>query len=650
MLDAMAVALGEIFTGSHLFHLLAGILVGIVIGILPGLGGTAGMALLLPFVYGMDSGAALAMMIGLLAILATADTFTSVLMGIPGSAGSQATVMDGFPLAQRGEARRALAAAFTASLIGGVLGAVALTGFVQIARPLVLAFGAPELLMLTVFGLSMVGVLSGTNWARGLAACGLGLLIGNIGPAPATGHMRLTFGSAYLSDGLPLVVLALGIFAVPEIIDLLTRRGAIAQHSGFGGNWLTGVRDTLRNWWLVLRSSVIGCIVGAIPGLGGAVVDWIAYGHAVQTAKDKSQFGKGDIRGVIAPESANNAKEGGALVPTLIFGIPGSGATAILLGGFVLIGIQPGPRMITDQLDIVYLIIWSLAFANVIGAAICFALAGTVARLADLRYAIVAPFMISIILFGAFQATRNWGDLIGVLAIGLAALAFKRMGWPRPPLLIGFVLASGSEIYLYQTIQLYGFDWLGRPIVLALIAMTLISVFLGVRTQVNTEASTTNFVVPFKAQILFTILLAGIAVLAIWDAWSIPRISRMFPFYVASAVLLFATLSLFLDWRTRVMKSRRGLSPAELGGNNMIQLALDLRYVLWLVGVLGLIALIGFLPAIALFTLIFLMVEGAMRPLPALALSAAAPAVLYALSQSLIIRFPQGMFSVLFAF
>ena len=638
MLDALALALGDLLTVGHLLALLTGVLVGIVIGVLPGLGGTAGMALLLPFVYGMEPAAALAMMIGLLAVLATADTFTSVLMGIPGSAGSQATVMDGFPLAKQGQARRALAAAFTASLIGGLFGALALTGFVQIARPLVLSFGAPELLMLTVFGLSMVGVLSGGNWARGLAACGVGLLIGNIGPAPATGHMRLTFGNAYLSDGLPMVVLALGVFALPEIVDLLGRRGAIAERTGLSGAWLQGVRDTLRNWWLVLRSSVIGCLVGAIPGLGGAVVDWIAYGHAVQTSRDRSQFGKGDIRGVIAPESANNAKEGGALVPTLIFGIPGSGATAILLGGLVLIGIQPGPRMITAQLDVVYLMIWSLALANIAGALLCFGLSGAIARLADLRYAIIAPFMLAIVMFGAFQATRNWGDLITVAAIGVAALAFKRMGWPRPPLLIGFVLASGAEIYLYQTIQLYDFEWLTRPIVMVLIALTLVSVLLGIRARVDTEGSDKRPVPPFAAQLVFTLAIAGLAVLAIWDAWNIPRISRLFPFYVGTAVLVFAVISLLPAWFQRHRHSP-GLA---------VQVAVDLRYIGWFAGLLGLVALIGFLPAIAAFTFAFLMIEGRLRPLSALALAGVAPAVLYALSQALVVRFPQGVLTLPF--
>jgi len=636
MIDAMFAALETLLSGTHLLHLLIGIGVGIIIGILPGLGGTVGMSLLLPFIYGMDSNSALATMIGLMAVLATADTFTSVLMGIPGSAGSQATVMDGFPLAKRGEALRALSAAFTASLIGGLLGAIALTGVVQIARPLVLAFGAPELLMLTVFGLSMVGVLSGDNWARGLAACGVGLLIGNIGPAPATGHMRMTFGSSYLSDGLPLVVLALGIFALPEIIDLLGRQGSIAKRPSMKGGALQGIRDTLRNWWLVLRCSFLGAAVGAIPGLGGAVVDWIAYGHAVQTSRDKSTFGQGDIRGVIAPESANNAKEGGALIPTLIFGIPGSGATAILLGGMILIGIQPGPAMLQSNLNIVYLIIWSLALANIFGALLCFALSTPMSRIAELQYAIIAPFMLAIVMFGAFQATRNWGDIISVVVLGMAALVFKRMGWSRPPLLIGFVLATGSEVYLYQSLQLYGFDWLTRPIVLGLIALTLGSVLLGARTKVHTEAVDDRGVAPFPAQVLFTAVIAAIGAFAIYDALDLPYISRIFPIWVGIGVISFAALSLVISYRQARASSVAPIPFASLWRN-------DGRYCAWILALIASVGLIGLLPAIGLFSLVFLRVESSLRWRSILQIAAVAPAVLYGLSRAMVIRFPQGV-------
>ncbi|PKP64750.1 MAG: tricarboxylate transporter, partial [Alphaproteobacteria bacterium HGW-Alphaproteobacteria-8] len=311
MIDVFFAALAELLTFQHIGFMLIGVVIGLCIGVLPGLGGIAGLSLLIPFLYGMDDVSALAMLIGLVAVIPTSDTFASVLMGIPGSSASQATVLDGFPLAKQGQAARALSAAFISSLFGGVFGALILTGFVLIARPLILAFGSAELFMLSLLGLSMVAVLSGRSLMKGMAACGLGLLLGSVGGAPATGEFRMVFGLTYLYDSIPLVVVGLGLFAVPEIADLLRSNRAIAEGARLGAGWFQGVRDWWANLFLSIRCAGIGCLVGAIPGLGGSVVDWIAYGHAVQTSKDTSKFGKGEIRGVIGPESANNAMQGG---------------------------------------------------------------------------------------------------------------------------------------------------------------------------------------------------------------------------------------------------------------------------------------------------------------------------------------------------
>ena len=457
-------ALVELVSGPHLLYLLIGVVVGIVVGILPGLGGISGLALLLPFVYGMNQGHALAMMMGLVSVTTVSDTFPSILMGIPGSAGSQATILDGFPLAKKGQAARALSASFTASLLGGVFGAILLTFSFVIARPLLLAVGFGEQLMLVLIALTLVGMLTGQSAVKGLASCGLGLLVGAIGAAPATAEYRMTFGYIYLSDGIPLVVVALGIFAIPEILDVLRHQRTIAEGEGrLGAGWGQGIRDTFASWALVLRCSAIGALIGALPGLGGTVIEWISYGHVLQSSKDTSQFGKGDIRGVIAPEAANNAKEGGALIPTLFFGIPGSGTNALLLGGLVLIGLTPGRSMVTDHVDLVYLIIWSLALAHVIGAVICVMLAQPIARLTRVRYALIAPFMIVMIVFAAFQATQDWGDIYLALVLGIGGLALKRFGWSRPAMLIGFVLSKPLEQSLYRTVQVYGLDVLLRP-------------------------------------------------------------------------------------------------------------------------------------------------------------------------------------------
>lgn len=468
---------------GHLLMLLAGVIMGLCVGILPGLGGIAGMTILLPVIYGVDPHKAFALLIGMVAVIPTSDTFPSVMMGIPGSSASQATIMDGYPLAQKGEAARALGAAFTASLLGGLFGALVLSFIVPVARPIVLTFGSPELFMLTIFGMSMVGVLSGDNPINGIFAAGLGVLAGTIGAAPAVAEYRYILGLDYLMDGIPLVVIGLGLFALPEIIDLVIQGSSISQKTTLGKGWLDGVKDVFRHKFILLRCSCIGVLIGFIPGLGGAVVDWIAYGHIIQTSKNIENFGKGDIRGVIAPESASNAKEGGGLIPTFLFGIPGSGSMAIFLGGLLILGIQPGPSMVTDNVDLLYTAIWSLALANVFGAGISIFLSKPITRLTLIPFKYLAPFLILIITFASYQATQSWGDLIALLIVGLIGWIMKQYDMPRPAVLIGFVLSGNLETYLFISVQRYGMDWVQRPIVILIAVVTAISVYLSIRMK-----------------------------------------------------------------------------------------------------------------------------------------------------------------------
>ncbi len=465
-------ALDQVMSVMHLSYLMLGVVIGLVVGIIPGLGGIAGMSLLLPFIYGMDASVGLGMLMGLVAVVPTGDTFTSVLMGIPGSSSSQATVMDGFPLAKKGQAARALSAAFLSSMIGGVVGAIILSLFILVARPVVLAFSSAELFMLTLLGLSVVASLSGGSVFKGLAACGMGLLVGTIGSAPATGDFRFTFDVDYLYDGIPLIIVGLGIFAIPEIIYLLIRNKAIASEGKQLGHGLgQGLKDVLKNLPLVGRSSVFGSLVGAIPGLGGSVVDWMTYSFAMGASKDKSQFGKGEIKGVIAPESANNACSCGSMVPTILFGVPGSGAAAVFLGGMLLLGIQPGVTMVTTHLDLTYTIIWSLALANILGAALCIFLTRPISLLTYIKFSVLAPVILTLILFAAYQATRSLGDFVALGGIALIGVMMKSANWPRPAFLIGFVLSAGAENYFFQSIQFYGDSWFTRPGVLIIAAL-----------------------------------------------------------------------------------------------------------------------------------------------------------------------------------
>lgn len=483
MLEAAVEAAANIANWQYLGWIAVGTFVGLLVGVIPGLGGVTGMSLLLPFIFGMDPYTGLALLMGMAAVVHTSDTFPSVLIGLPGSAGSQATILDGYALARKGEAERALGAAFTVSLVGGVIGALILLGTIVIIRPFVLALGSPELFMFALLGLAMVGLLTGGQPFAGLVGSALGLLLGSIGMAPAAVEYRFTFDTIYLLDGLSIVVIALGLFAIPEMIDLLVDNRPIAKGVLLSGGRRQGVRDAWTHRFLVVRSAVFGNFIGVIPGLGGAVADWMAYGFAKSTAKDDSQFGKGDIRGVIGPESANNAKEAGSLVPTLIFGIPGSPTTAILLGGLLLLGLFPGPDMVSKDLPITISIIWTLVVANILGAAACFLLARQISKVTTIPPRVLVPALLVIITIAVYQSTYHWGDVILMLAIGVLGWWWKQIGWSRAPFLIGFVLAAPAERYLHLAMSRYGLEWLGRPIVIAIAVVIALGLFIEVARQ-----------------------------------------------------------------------------------------------------------------------------------------------------------------------
>ncbi|MBM9595476.1 tripartite tricarboxylate transporter permease [Roseitranquillus sediminis] len=642
MIDALIPALFNLLTLSHLGMLGLGVVMGLTVGILPGLGGIAGLSLILPFTFGMDPSLALAMMVGILAPMHTSDSFPAILMGIPGTASAQATVLDGFPLSKQGEAARALAAAFSASMIGGLIGSLVLTVAVFGAQPIILAMGFGELMMLTIFALSMVGMLTGASPLKGVAAAGVGLLVGTIGGAPATGEFRLHFGTVYLGDGFALVIVGLGLFALPEIVELLRRHGTISESGRLGSGWMEGLRDTIRHRWIVIRCSILGCILGALPGLGGSVADWITYGHVVQSSRDKSRFGKGDIRGVIAPESANNAITGGAMIPTLLFGIPGSGSMAILVGGFIMIGIQPGPSMISSNADLTFTIIWSLAIANVAGAGLCFLIANPVARLTTIPYALIGPVMIVIIFFGAFQATRGWADFFALLGIGIVGIYMKRFGWPRPALLIGFVLSTGLESSFYRVAQVYGFSFLERPIVLVIIALTVLSILVAWRSRPRPDSTKAAEPAPPLVarlpQLVFTGALIAFTLAVIAEALQTSYLGRIFP--LTAGLITLAILLMVL--RTQAMQ--RTVGPALQDDEGQDEYARgNLHYLIWLVGFLCLVGLVGFPLGAAAFVIVFTRAKTDAPFWLTAALAIFSTGVLLTLSYFLILDYPNGL-------
>lgn len=659
MLETMQSAFTSLMSLQHLTYMLLGIVVGLGVGILPGLGGIAGMSLLMPFIYGMDPVSAIAMLVGMVAVIPTGDTFTSVLMGIPGSSASQATVLDGYPLAKKGQAARALSAAFSASLMGGVFGAILLTGFVVVAKPLILMFSTAELFMFAVLGLSVVGVLAGASIVRGVAACGLGIMFGAIGAAPATGESRFDLKLDYLQDGIPLVIIGLGLFAIPELAELMRRHRPIASGAALGSGWFQGVKDTFRNWFLVLRCSALGTFIGAIPGLGGGVVDWIAYGHAVQSTKDSSQFGKGDVRGVIAPESANNALQGGALMPTLLFGIPGSGSMAVFLGGMVLLGLQPGPNMVTTDLNLTYTIAWTLAIASIVGAFICFLLAAPIARITFVPFNLIAPAMIMLICFAAFQARRDLTDLLVLFAIGILGIFLRRFGWPRPAFLIGFVLSGQVESYLYQALQFYGWGFLQRPGVLIIGALAVASLLMAVRSRVSEDGAVATgshslAQVPTEPaggrtrsermpQLVFAVLVLALFVYGVASSYPLSFLGAVFPLSTSVLMLLFTG---FIVWK--LVSGAPGHSThcdqeiAARVGNTHDGSSIW-PSVGWFAFLFGMNALIGFILSLAIFITAFLVMRTTLGWIKSLVYAGLCIGFMVTLGHFLTLDFPAGV-------
>jgi putative tricarboxylic transport membrane protein len=486
VIEALLEGLVLVLQWKALAFMLLGILLGFWVGLLPGLGGATTLALMLPFIYTMQPVEAFAFLLGMHSVTATTGDITSVLFGVPGEAASAATILDGHAMAKKGEAGRALGAALASSLVGALVGAVALAVAIPIVRPLVLTFGSPELFMLAIVGLAFIASLSaqgGRGMLRGFLAGLLGLFFATIGQDPQAGVARYSLGTLYLWQGLDLVPVLVGLFAIPEIIDLFVRGTSIAGTLPAGKlsrGALEGVKDTFRHFGLTIRCSLIGTFIGIMPGMGGAVAQWMAYGHATQSARsaeERKGFGQGDVRGVLGPGAANNSKEGGSLIPTIAFGVPGSTAMAILLGGFFLLGLVPGPDMLSKHLPVTFSMVWTLVLANIITVIACFALLNKLAKLTTVRGNLLIPAILVLVFIGSFTSNNHYGDLVVTLLFGGIGYLMVLAGWPRAPFVLGLVLGKIAENYLYISVARYEAAWLARPVVLVLIAIAVAVIF-----------------------------------------------------------------------------------------------------------------------------------------------------------------------------
>ncbi len=450
------------------------------IGLIPGLGSTTIAAIAIPFLlfnFGDNPTAGIIFLAALGGLNNTLDSVPAVLLGYPGAA-TQVTFLEGHQLAMRGRAAYTLGAIYAVSALGGVIGAVALLATIPFMRPILVRFSFPEIAAMAMFGVLMVSVLSRGAMLKGVISGVLGILISTIGSDDIQGLPRLTFEQVYLLDGLPLIPTLIGFFALPELIDLtMTGRPVAAPGSVSTREVMAGARYGASKWRMAIRQSIFGVFMGAIPGIGSAVIDWLSYAFGMALTKDKSQFGKGSLDGVLFAEAAQNSKEGGQAIPTLAFGIPGGSSWAIVLVGLIFYGIAPGLGMLDQHLDVMVAIVVTLALGNLLITMLGLVATGQIAKVTLVPYPLLAAALFPLVFIAAFQTTTAWGDILVLLAAGGLGLAMKWLGWPRPPFILGFILGPIIERNLWTALGVFGpVGMLTRPISVILFILAVASV------------------------------------------------------------------------------------------------------------------------------------------------------------------------------
>jgi TctA family transporter len=481
VLSAAWEGLTFVFAWPNILYPIVGTLLAMVVAVLPGLSGATLMALAIPLTLGWDPLHVMLLYGALLGGATFMGSVTAILLNIPGTAPNAATVIDGYPMAQKGMARTALAASATASALGSTFGVILLIALVPLVSLVIPRIGPPEYLLLAVWGLVAIGTMIRGSVVKGLAAAGLGLMVSFIGLDPRTADARFTFDTIYLLDGLSVVPVFLGMFALAEVIDLsASRRETISGRSRveeLGGSTIEGILAVFRNGGLFLRSSAIGVVVGMIPGLGGTVAGFIAYGEAARTDRSGT-LGTGDIRGVIAPEAANDAKDGGSLLPTLALGIPASAGTAILLGVMAIHGIRPGQELLNEGLSLTFALIWSLFLSNWITSVVGLSVVRPLSRLTIVRTRRLIPPIVVLATLGALASSGRIADVWIAMLFGVTGYLMKKLHWSRVAFVMALVLGPLFERNLQLTMDLQRLgriDFWARPsvlIIIGLIALT----------------------------------------------------------------------------------------------------------------------------------------------------------------------------------
>lgn len=571
----LAEGISDFLTVAVLIAFAVGVLNGLVFGAIPGLSGSLGIALMIPFSYGLTAESAIVLFCAALSGQTFAGSVSAILINTPGTSPNAATCFDGYPLTQQGKAGYAIGISATASSLGTIFGAASLIVLMPFVRQIILAFSFPEFTMLAVVGLAAIAVASHGNKVLGLVSGLIGVLISFIGFAPVGGELRFVFGQRWLTNGISVLPVLIGLFAITEVISLLLKSRAAKAGSapivevemGARRQPLEGVIYTFKNLPLVARSSALGTILGIVPAVGGTVASFMAYFAAEKTAKGGPGFGNGDPRGVIAPEAANDAKDAGSALPSLAFGIPGSSEWAIILGAMIIHGVQPGPLLVTQRPDIIWLSIIAIVLASFVTSALGLLVAGRLSAISRIRPGVLAPAIAALAISGSFALRGRISDVNIAIAFGLLGFAMRRIGMPPVPLILGLLLGARTERSFQQTLLTFDSPmvFLTRPISLVLVIGTLYFLFSALRPQRKnggqmTASSVLNTVQSSPRETRITLVLFGLlAAFARWQASSLGEQSREAPVLVTNFLLIVIVLALVAP----IIRDRRNGSAQE---------------------------------------------------------------------------------------
>lgn len=564
-MDGVLAGLSVLGTTTFWFAFLAAAGMAIVAGLVPGVSSGLLMALAVPFIVFtvQDPVIGIVMLATITGIEEMLDVLPIVALGHPGS--GQVTFLEARPLVARGEAARVLGFIYMVSAIGALIGAVALMLVIPIIKPFILQFGFAEIGAIGLFGVAMVGALSRGAPIKGILAAAFGMLLSTIGLSVFTGDERYTFDSLQMVHGLPLIATTVGLFALPEMFDLvMTRRAMSSTRTNLNTREVfQGALQALRSWRLIVRHSLLGVFMGAIPGVGSRVVSWLSYAIGIGLSKDKQQFGKGSYDGLIFSESVQSAKEGGQAIPTLALGLPGGQSWVFVLVAMLAYGLSPGPSLLSQHGDIVTLIVVSLVLGNVALAIVGMLWSGHLAKLTRVPYPLIAAVIIPLTFLAAFQSTRHWTAIPIALGFAVLGLLMKQYKWPRPPLILGFILGGIIEENILSAISIHGVGGiLQRPLTIVLLVLSVvICVFFARVGKVSAETpvpvsagAAPEVAAPEKPrperrwiwtwQNLFPLFLILVAIFFMWEAREFRPKAAALPLFLGSVIILLALMQI----------------------------------------------------------------------------------------------------------